>query len=170
MSSENSYITLNIKNQNTFHQTYQVITEKEFNEEQISLGHLHSKKNRITIALTKIESQKFSTQAISTPFYDYFSLKNSVNINQINKQANEKQLPTFCRPNPGPRSKSKKKSCGNWRKLCSFSIEMILNLTKSISHDDILEELEIHDHPTSRKFQDENGNKRNRSKWRLSAN
>jgi hypothetical protein len=41
---------------------------------------------------------------------------------------------------------------------------MILHPTKSISHDDILEELEIHDHPTSRKFQDENGNKRNRSK------
>lgn len=39
-----------------------------------------------------------------------------------------------------------------------------MNKRKRISHEDILEELEIHGHPTSRKVQDENGNKRNRCK------
>ena len=41
---------------------------------------------------------------------------------------------------------------------------MILHPTKSISQDDIIEELELHGHPTSRKIEDQNGTKRNRTK------
>jgi hypothetical protein len=162
LSTENSFITLKIKSQKDLHQNFQVLAEEEYFDEPVSLHHLHNKKNRIRSALTKIKQLKSLTQESVSPFYDYFSLTEQVQ--QFAVQENDKSLPVFCRPPPGPRSKSKKSSCDKCTQLCSYTIEMILHPTKSISHDDILEELEIHGHPTSRKYNDENGIKRNRSK------
>ena len=159
LSSENSFITLTIKNQNTNYQNFQVIPEEVYEQEPVNLSHLHGKKNRICSALTKIKNAK--NMQTETPFYNFFSLNSSFQNETIN---NEKVLPFNCRDLPHSLSKSKKIACKNCKQLCSYKIEMILHPTKSISHDDILEELEIHGHPKSRKILDENGNKRNRNK------
>lgn len=113
--------------------------------------------------MTKIKIEKTkNNNNVDTPFYEYFTLNNPLN-NKANNP-NIKQFPVYCRTEPGARSKSKKLSCINCNQLCSYTMEMILHPIKSISHDDIIEELEIHGHPTSRKFANETGEKRNRNK------
>ena len=165
LSSENSFITLKIKSQKTLHKNFQVIPEEINETEIVNLGHLHNKKSRINSALAKIRVEKAKTSDTETPFYNYFSLVDSIS-NESNSNENiERVLPDHCRPVASNGSKSKKTPCINCSKLCSYTIEMILHPTKSISQDDIIEELEIHGHPTSRKYEDENGNKRNRTKY-----
>jgi hypothetical protein len=162
LSSENSFITLKIKSQSILHQNYQVLQEEIYEDEPLNFGHLHNKKSRINSALAKIRFEKArNDQIVDTPFYNFFSTR----VKEIeNIGDNIRVIPNNCRKPLGPKSKSKKLPCIQCSTLCSYEIEMILHPTKSISQDDIIEELYLHGHPPSRKIEDQNGVKRNRTK------
>ena len=69
-----------------------------------------------------------------------------------------KVLPNYCRPMPGTVSKP---ACNSCEQICSYSMDQVLNPTRAIAQDDILEELHIHGHPMSRMMESKGiGNKR----------
>jgi hypothetical protein len=162
LSNESGVITLVIKNQNEIsNRKYQVIPEIVVKDQNVNFSHLHGKQYRINSAFQKIQTEKekqnkarnsidqeeTSDIEIDTAFYQYFATRAlEVEDAEVN-DLQPKVLPKYCRPAPGTVNKP---ACYSCDQRCSFTIDQVLNPTKNISKDDILEELHIHGHPKSR--------------------
>ena len=109
------------------------------------------KKDRIKSALQKIKNN--SPGDNNNNFFNYFSLHETVDLNQVNET---REIPEFCRALPGTQ---KKPACSICQQSFSLSMESLLHPVYSIGQNDILDELEIHNHPRSRIITDQNGNK-----------
>lgn len=110
-------------------------------EEEPNLSNLKMKKARINSALLKIR-ENLSSNGIDTQnlFFDYFSL------NEQKKDSLSRQKPQYC-DNKKTKTKTPCKDC---KELCSLSMDIILHPKNPIGQADILEELRIHHHPSSR--------------------
>lgn len=144
LSGDNHYLELRIRGNNEktiSNEKYVVIEEELLVEEDINLDYLKIKKSRINSALLKIRENLNSNEIdTNNNFFDYFSLK------AINQSTNNEEKPKFCTEN---RTKTKR-PCSECNEICSFPLEMILHPKNPIRQADILEELRIHKHPSSR--------------------
>ena len=135
--------------------TYEVIDEIKLSKIPQSLMNLHIKKHRITSAFSQIKepmnlnstaNNNLDTGSIDDRLVNVFSMNNNSD-NDNDDEDIQKTMPGSCRPLPGS---LKKPACYNCRESCSFSMENTLHPTKSLTQNDILDELEIHRHPKSR--------------------
>lgn len=145
---------------------YQVVDEVVIREEDMSgkLGTLIIKKARINSAMLKIKNDHENDE-IETPVMNYFILKDKdgevvqedavMPPAQIQPQslaiaaANDELTPIYCRL----RRQGKKPACSECTSPCTFKLEMITNSNRAISQGDLIEELRLHHHPTSRKIE-----------------
>jgi hypothetical protein len=150
---------------------YEVIHENAFEDIPVSLKNIHLKKHRINSAMCKIKIASMNPVSIqnnavpaqnntvpvqnnTTPIQNnadhellnYFAFDPDLDTNQLNVS---RVKPRYCKSLPGT---IKKPACLNCNEPCSYSMENILHPTQSICQNDIIEELEIHSHPKSRKI------------------
>jgi hypothetical protein len=105
------------------------------------------KKKKINKARNSTDQEETSQIEIDTAFYHYFATRALEGEDAEASVLHSKVLPKYCRPTPGTVNKP---ACYSCDQRCSYTIDQVLNPTKNISKDDILEELNIHWHPKSR--------------------
>lgn len=152
---------------------FQVIDEVVLNEEDISsrLSGLCVKQARINSAMLKIRLMDEQENNEQSRLFDYFALRADAGENvNIENEASEDTRPTpapenivrqehsLVRQDARPiycryRRAGKKAPCSDCKSPCTFTLEMILSERRAISQSDIIDELRLHHHPSSRKIQ-----------------
>ena len=156
LSNENNLIELkSAKSGISTRKVFEVIPDLTPESSTESKYHnLRLKTERIKYALSKMNNN--SPEDENNIDLNNISLSENFDLNQIKE---EKQRPEYCRPLPGT---AKKPACSNCQQTCSLSIEGLLDPIHTIGQSDILNELQIHNHPRSRMITDQNGQQHQR--------